>query len=362
VAGHERAREGDVEALRIDPGRGGAEEAQQRLRGHLGDHHRAVAVEPVAVLGQQTGAPVRRAQDALGERWRQAVDAHAPLEGDVARAVLQGGQQRTVRQRLEAGRATAHDAGLLGVRPEHGEAGPGGERQHGPLVAAQHGGRGRRAPAQRPLVGVVDGLLRLLAVALGRPHALHQPEQVSHLVVDQGFVRVAGLDRRPQRLAVDGLGAGHRHGEPGPDGRDGVVGAEPVRHDEAVEAPLVAQDAGEQTMVAGGVLAGHLVVGAHDPPGAGVSHRGFEGAQVQLAQHPIVDVDVHGHAVDLGVVRDVVLDGHRDVVGLDGPDQGHGQAGGELGILAHALEHPPAHRGALQVHRGGEQHVGALAT
>ena len=137
--------------------------------------------------------------------------------------------------------------------------------------------------------------------------------------------------------------------------------AVPVGHHEAVEAPLVAQDLGEEPPVVGGVLAGDLVVRAHDAPGAPVLDRSLERPEVQLAQRAFVDVDVDGHPLDLGVVGDEVLDGHGHVVCLDPAHPGGRERAGELGVFAVALERPAADRRAMEVDGGSEHDVSGLA-
>ena len=136
--------------------------------------------------------------------------------------------------------------------------------------------------------------------------------------------------------------------------------AGPVADDDAVEAPLAVQRGLQQRVLAGGGAVDR-VVGAHDQPGPRLGDGLLEGQQVQLAQRPVVDPDVGGEAVGLEVVGDVVLGGGAHAVVLDAGDVGGGEVGGEHRVLAEALEVPAAERGAVQVDRGAEDDVDALA-
>ncbi len=229
------------------------------------------------------------------------------------------------------------------------------------LVAQQHGASDGGTPGQRPLGRIVDRLLDGRGVPLVRVHPVHHQQQVEHEPVDLGLGDLAGVDRGDELVAVHAHGSGHLEVEPRVGRLGRVVHAEPVGHDEAVEAPLAAQDVGEESLVLGAVLTAEPVVGAHDPPCTAFGHGPLERPEVDLAEGTVVDLDVDRHAVHLGVVAGEVL--HRDghVLRLHPPDVGRGEHAGQFGILAVALERPPADRRAVDVDGRSEQDVGALA-
>ncbi len=103
------------------------------------------------------------------------------------------------------------------------------------------------------------------------------------------------------------------------------------------------------------------VVGGHDAPRVGVGDDELEGRQVELAQGALAHHVVHREAVGLGVVGDEVLDGGADAAGLDAAHVPGADPAGEVRVLAVRLEVAAAERRAVQVDRGGEQHVDALA-
>ena len=179
----------------------------------------------------------------------------------------------------------------------------------------------------------------------------------------RALVDLPGPDRLQQGVAPrpEPLGRA-RHGQVqrGPGGRLGAPGRRPVRHDQAVVAPLVVQDGAQQRAFR------HRrpvdpVVGGHHRPGAGLAHDGLERRQVELAQRPLVDADVHRHPLGLRVVAHEVLDRGADPLALQAAHVGDPDPRGEQRVLGEALEVPAAVRGPVQVHRGGEQHVHALA-
>jgi hypothetical protein len=103
------------------------------------------------------------------------------------------------------------------------------------------------------------------------------------------------------------------------------------------------------------------VVGGHDRPDAALAHNGFERCQVQLAQGALVQDDVDGVALRLGVVGDEVLDRRADAFRLQPADVGGADPPGQHGILAEALEMASAVGGAVQVDGGRQQDVDAFA-
>ena len=162
------------------------------------------------------------------------------------------------------------------------------------------------------------------------------------------------VEPRPERGSA-GLGAGEV--EPGGVVRhdaDGVA----VGDDVAVELPVAADGPGEEARVGAGGDAVHAVVGAHDAAGVAVADAHLEGpeeglrhvalrdARVELEPRVVVPV-VH-------VVRGVVLaaGGGLDRAGgrvaaaagvvagdvLHAPDEVHGVAAGDEGVLAGGLE------------------------
>ena len=81
----------------------------------------------------------------------------------------------------------------------------------------------------------------------------------------------------------------------------------PVGHHDAVEAPLVAEDGGQEVMALLGVGAVEFVVRGHDGPGVGLLHHYLEALQGHLAQGAGVDAGVILHAVGLLVVGGEML-------------------------------------------------------
>ena len=88
--------------------------------------------------------------------------------------------------------------------------------------------------------------------------------------------------------------------------------AEPVGHDEPVEAPFAAQDPVDQVGLLAAVDAVDLVVGGHDGPDAGLPHGGFEGDEVDLAQGALGDLRTDGHPLVFLIVAREVLDAASD--------------------------------------------------
>ena len=229
------------------------------------------------------------------------------------------------------------------------------------LVAQQDGAPDGGASGEGTLGRVVDRLLGVVGGAFVGLRPVDEQEEIADQPVDLRLGDITSLDGGGQLLAVDANRSGHLQAQAGIGCARSVVHSVPVRHDETVETPLVAQDVGQEASVVGAELAVEAVVGAHHPPRPGLLDGALEGTQVQLAQSAFVDVDVDAHPLDLGVVGDEVLDRDGDVVRLHATDVRDGERAGELGVLAVALERAPADRGSMEVDGGTEDDVGRLA-
>ena len=117
------------------------------------------------------------------------------------------------------------------------------------VIAQEHGARDRRASGQRSFGWIVDGRLGDVGGAFVGVGAVGEEQQVADEAVDLGLVDLAALDRVDELVAVDAHRSGHLQAEPCVGGRGGLVDAVPVRDDEPVETPLVAQDVGQQSAV-----------------------------------------------------------------------------------------------------------------
>ncbi len=134
-----------------------------------------------------------------------------------------------------------------------------------------------------------------------------------------------------------------------------VVGAAPVGHHQAVEAPLDPQDLTDQVLVVGRELPVHLVVRGHQGGRVGGPDHDLEAAQVELAQGPLVDDRVDHHPCGLLVVGRVVLRAGGHALGLDAAHEGGGQGAGQVRVLGEVLEVAPAARVPLEVQPRAEQ-------
>ena len=294
-----------------------------------GPIHRTRAVWATSVA---TGAPVGGSalskysirtslaiEQAQVDRRQPAVDAAAHLGGDdgTGEALGQrvGHAPAPVRRHLRA--AAAHRE-LAGVRPDDGHAAtrPPVERQHA-VVDQQHRALRRHLAGHRPPARVV--LLRSSVAdrpPAQQPDPPHQAQEVAHLPVHHRLVDRPVADGGGQRRAEPGGRARHLEVEAGERRRRRRVRAEPVRHDDAVEPPLVPQDPPDQVGLLAAVDAVDLVVGGHHGPHAGLPYGCFEGEEVDLAQGTLGDLGADRHPLVLLVVAGVVLDAAPDAARL----------------------------------------------
>ena len=227
----------------------------------------------------------------------------------------------------------------------------------------------RRSTTSSPAGSSVAPLTSKGSVSPARP--LSAPTRSARRTMRATLSSMTASGTRPSRTAARSPSA---HGPPGPGitrsrpaerRLDRGLRGQPVADHDAVEAPLALEDPVQQRAVRGGGLghavAGEAVVGGHDGPHARVDD-GLERREVDLAERALVDAGEVLGAVGLGLVADEVLDAGGDALLLDGPDEGDREARGEERVLREALEVAAAHRAALQVDHGREDHVDGLAS
>ena len=201
---------------------------------------------------------------------------------------------------LELGTSATLDPGAIGVWPDDGHGARSWiQRQHRPVATSGHGvgqhhdAGCRQFPGQRTGLGSVHAALG----CLGGHHAGGQV--VQHSGASGHTQHVAGHGQHHVGGYVAGVhGVGqpdtemlHRPGHLPVQARQrrlgSAVGAQPVRHHGAVEAPFAAQHVGQQPGVLAAVGAVEAVVGAHDHPHAGLGHCRLKRHEIQLAQRPL---------------------------------------------------------------------------
>ena len=168
---------------------------------------------------------------------------------------------------------------------------------------------------------------------------------------------LSGLDSLHQSLAVPTGRSGHLQVQPGNGRGSRRPGSEPVRDHDAVKAPFAPQHRVQHPPVLGGVGPVDPVVRGHHPPGAALGDRHLERTHRDLPQGPLVHFRRDGRPLELGVVGHEVLDRRTDTTGLHTADEADGDPAGQVRVLRHALEVPPAQWRPVQVDRRGQQHV-----
>jgi len=213
------------------------------------------------------------------------------------------------------------------------------------LVLHQDGALGRGRSGQG-VVGVEVQHRRRLGGGAGAVDELEHP---GHGGVEDVLVQLARADGGDDGGVADAKVGRHLQVQAGGKGGDSVVDRAPVGDDQAVEAPFVPENGGEQPGVLGGVHAVDLVVGAHHRPWPRLGDRALEAGEVDLAKGPLVDLGADPQPVGLLVVDGVVLEGGTHALALDAVDHCRPQDAGEHRILGEVLEVAPAQWGALDV-------------
>ena len=224
-------------------------------------------------------------------------------------------------------------SGGLGHVADEGNPSRRSQRKQAPLVAQERDGLGGDARGELVVsVFVVGPTVGLLCSSEGHVHDLLGAS------VDVGLVEASLGDGRDDLARTVQAGSGHLEAASGAHRRDGVVGSSPVGDDQAVKAPLRAQDIRQQVRVLVGVRAVDEVVGAHDGARVGTAAHNFEGGEVDFAHRTFVDDRVRGHAAQLLGVDGEVLGACRGSRGLYSLHEGRSHGSGEKGVLGEVLE------------------------
>ncbi len=281
-----------------------------------------------------------------------------------------------VRQHVVEERVAAEQRpGAVGVRADGRDPAPGRERQYA-VVAQQHhrllgqatseGAMLRRVEVDRGRRVVVEGRVE-------QPQLELLPQDPQHRPVDERLVDAPGADRLGQRRRVRVAG-GQFDVDTGGQRLDGGVAevardvvqqvqerhAEVVRDDRPVEAPLIAQHAGEQARIGRDRYAVDLGVRVHHRAGVAVQDRHLERDQQHVG-------DLAGAGVDRGEVApgtrggvaDEVLERGVHPLRLQAPHIRRTDGADQVRVLADALLDPPPPRVADDVEYGCEALVDA---
>ena len=120
--------------------------------------------------------------------------------------------------------------------------------------------------------------------------------------------------------------------------RHAVIGSEPVRHENPLEAPLALEHLQVQEFVLSGVNAVDQVVGIHHRVHVSLGDGCLEGRQIDLAHGPLVYVHAHVMPVVLLTVQRVVLHCGDHALGLDAIDVRDHQSRIQEGVFGEIFE------------------------
>ncbi len=222
------------------------------------------------------------------------------------------------------------------------------------LVPKQHNGLGGRLP-RRGGVGFEVRFQGIgVVVELGRFH--HVFQDAAHVAVHFLHGQPAFAHAFEDALNLH-IGPGVHEVVSGLDGGHGVVLEAPVRNDNALVAPFVAEDACQELVILLGVQAVKLVVGAHDRPGTAFLHGNLEVLEVNFPEGAAAHQGVVLCPVGLLVVGRKVFGRCAHAVTLDAPDIGGGHLPAQQRVFREVLEVAAAQRVAMDVHAGSQQHV-----
>ena len=225
------------------------------------------------------------------------------------------------------------------------------ERQRA-VVFEEHGTVGRDLGGKR-VMGLEIGVL--LFGSDGIP--FDETKHIFDSLVERLHIERAVLERLQDDIAAVGGIAGHFEIEPCLQRSNAVVRCTPIGHDEAVKAPLFAEDVGEQPLVLRTESAVDGVVRAHEGRRFCLFYDTLERTKVDLARGALIADAVAGKAVILGIVERKVLEGNAHALRLHAFDFADTHLGSEKWIFGVILKIAAAQRIALDVDTGAEDNV-----
>ena len=238
------------------------------------------------------------------------------------------------------------DDDVMGTVAKEGQLLPGCKRQDITFVLQQHhafrGGLARDSRMGIQIGLVADGLM----TEGSRPH--DQVEDAFDVSIQHPHIKQA-ISGRVQQCLLLRLGSRHQQVVACLHLLHRIRPRKPVRHHNALEAPLITQHVLQQPGAFRGIGSVDSVVGSHDRPRTAFLDGDLETLQVQLAQRTLADLHVDGVAVPFMVVGRVMLGRRAHLLRLDSADHGGGHLAGNQRIFRVVLEVSASQRIAMQV-------------
>ena len=286
----------------------------------------------------------------------QAVVALQPLVQGKAGRLHRLGHRDHIRLGHLAGTGPAGNEVLAGNSVQ-GNSFRAFQRKRMALITKQDDGLRRRFPGR----DCVRLQVRMAGIGV-----LPEPRRLDHILQNPADVAVHFFHRQSAILhtlenALDfHIGTRVHQVVAGLDGQDGIVLEPPVRNYDAVIAPVIPEDGGQEFIILLGILAVQFVVRAHHRPRTAFFDGNLEILQIDLPQGPAAHLGVVFSPVGLLIIDRVVLDGCAHAVALDTPHIGRRHLAGEERILREILEVPAIQRIAMDVHSRSQEHVHAV--
>ena len=227
-----------------------------------------------------------------------------------------------------------------------------------PVVVLQQHHTLRRAAARNGCMRFEVGFVRVL-VAAETWRAHDHFEYALHVAVEHRLVESTVLDALYDLLVLL-VRTRLQHVVAGDHLCSGILAAEPVGHDHAAEAPLVAQQRCEQLGVLRGIYSVEVVVRRHYRPRIRLLDGDLEAFEIELPEGALRYAGIVAHAVGLLIVDREVLDRGAHAVALHAAHVCGGYLARYERIFRVVLEVAAAQRVAVQVQGRCQQHVGAV--
>lgn len=262
----------------------------------------------------------------------RAVDAIARRIADDNRALCCGVSdllERKIHPRGSHVRATASlVTRRLGDGTDDGHGDSVANRQSVVLVAQQDDALLRQLAGQQMVCIEID-----THRDRGASYPIAQRAKAIHTHVDFRLGDPSRCDRGGHLFVAFCVTSGHLQIKPRLESRDPVIYGAPVRHNHALETPLLTQDFREKPRVLGRGNAVDLVVGGHDRRRTCLRNDPFECWEVNLAQGPLVDIRTDGLPVSLLIVGSEMLDGNSRALRLQRARERHAQYTRQVRVL-----------------------------
>ena len=217
----------------------------------------------------------------------------------------------------------------------------------------------------QPLAGDLSGYFcvggpfvthfRVLLRSIKQPHLKARAKDIGDALFDVRFGNLSAVEQGANFFGFQNIRLGHFDVRTGNHQKVGINNSPPVRHNQAVKAPFVTQNVGDEPFVLRGPCAVDLVIRSHYRFGVCFLNGSLKRREINFTQGAFIHNAVAVAPVVIGVVGGEVFDRCDYAIVLNPLDIFDHGSRGQVGIFAGILKISPAVWDAVDIHTRAQQ-------